>query len=56
MYRLDASPTSPEDEQPAIGLIGMGAMGRMYADCFSKAGWKRHVIRMGEWQQVNGIC
>ncbi|TFK65669.1 NAD(P)-binding protein [Pluteus cervinus] len=39
--RPDVSPNSPEAEQPVIGLIGMGAMGRMYADQLSAAGWKR---------------
>ncbi|KLO10768.1 Prephenate dehydrogenase [Schizopora paradoxa] len=37
-------PTFPEDEQPTIGLIGMGEMGRMYANAFSKAGWKKIVV------------
>ncbi|KAJ7112434.1 hypothetical protein C8R43DRAFT_1091499 [Mycena crocata] len=37
----DISPTSPVEEQPTIGLIGMGAMGRMYAKYLSKAGWKK---------------
>ena len=27
--------------QPVIGLIGMGAMGRMYATLLSDAGWNR---------------
>jgi len=29
------------DEQPTIGLIGMGAMGKMYARYLSAAGWKK---------------
>ena len=37
----DVSPSSPRDEQPTIGLIGMGAMGRMYAKYFNEAGWKK---------------
>ncbi|KAJ6502195.1 hypothetical protein C8R45DRAFT_611730 [Mycena sanguinolenta] len=37
----DASPSSPLEEQPTIGLIGMGAMGRMYAKYLSSAGWKK---------------
>ncbi|KAJ7172165.1 hypothetical protein C8R46DRAFT_992181 [Mycena filopes] len=37
----DVSPASPIDDQPTIGLIGMGAMGRMYAKYLSKAGWKK---------------
>ncbi|KAG6901200.1 hypothetical protein C0995_015483 [Termitomyces sp. Mi166 len=35
----DVSPSSPRDAQPTIGLIGMGAMGRMYAKYLSEAGW-----------------
>lgn len=38
------TPNAPEHEQPTIGLIGMGAMGRMYAKLFSQAGWKKCVI------------
>lgn len=37
----NVTPASPIEEQPTIGLIGMGAMGRMYANYFSKAGWKK---------------
>ncbi|KAJ7940301.1 hypothetical protein B0H13DRAFT_1937476 [Mycena leptocephala] len=37
----DVSPDSPFEEQPTIGLIGMGAMGRMYAKYLSEAGWKK---------------
>jgi len=29
-----------EDAQKAVGLIGMGDMGRMYARRLSDAGWK----------------
>ena len=43
MVRCDVTPDMPYDEQPSIGLIGMGEMGRMYANCLSKAGWKRFV-------------
>jgi prephenate dehydrogenase (NADP+) len=39
--RTDVSPELPSDEQPTIGLIGMGAMGRMYAQYLSAAGWKK---------------
>ncbi|KAG5640976.1 hypothetical protein DXG03_006469 [Asterophora parasitica] len=35
------SPSSPRDAQPTIGLIGMGAMGRMYAKYLSEAGWQK---------------
>jgi len=41
MIRPDVTPDAPVDEQPAIGLIGMGVMGRMYAQCLSAAGWKK---------------
>lgn len=41
MIRPDVTPQSPYDEQPVIGIIGMGAMGGMYAKCLSNAGWKR---------------
>lgn len=35
------SPDSPANNQPTIGLIGMGEMGRMYAGILSAAGWKK---------------
>ncbi|KAK7457767.1 prephenate dehydrogenase (NADP(+)) [Stygiomarasmius scandens] len=35
------NPNDPVDRQPTIGIIGMGAMGRMYANLLSKAGWKK---------------
>ncbi|KAK7038009.1 Prephenate dehydrogenase [Favolaschia claudopus] len=41
VWMNDVSPQSPLEEQPIIGLIGMGAMGHMYAKHFSKAGWKK---------------
>jgi len=37
----DVSPSSLSDMQPTIGLIGMGAMGRMYAKYLGGAGWCR---------------
>ncbi|KAF8663979.1 hypothetical protein AX16_000831 [Volvariella volvacea WC 439] len=37
----DVQPTSPVDEQPTIGLIGMGDMGKMYAKHLSEAGWRK---------------
>ncbi|KAI0672795.1 Prephenate dehydrogenase [Trametes maxima] len=43
-FRPDVTPGSSEDEQPALGLIGMGAMGSMYARVFSEAGWKKIYI------------
>jgi prephenate dehydrogenase (NADP+) len=42
----DISPNTPVDKQPVIGLIGMGAMGRMYARHLSAAGWKRFVVAL----------
>jgi prephenate dehydrogenase (NADP+) len=38
----DASPALSPEYQPTIGLIGMGAMGRMYAR-YLQAGWCRFV-------------
>ncbi|KAF9494044.1 NAD(P)-binding protein [Pleurotus eryngii] len=40
----DVSPESPVEKQPVIGLIGMGAMGRMYAKVLAEAGWQRLVV------------
>ncbi|KAJ6597245.1 Prephenate dehydrogenase [Mycena vulgaris] len=39
--RDDVGPATPVESQPTIGLIGMGAMGRMYAKYLSQAGWKK---------------
>ncbi|THG99619.1 hypothetical protein EW145_g7229, partial [Phellinidium pouzarii] len=39
--RTDVTPDTPASEQPTIGLIGMGEMGRMYATHMSRAGWKK---------------
>jgi hypothetical protein len=44
MIRPDVSPNPPAHEQPTIGLIGMGAMGRMYAKLLSQAHWKQCVF------------
>lgn len=41
MISPDVSPDAPLEEQPAIGLIGMGAMGSMYAKYLAAAGWKK---------------
>ncbi|KAF9447551.1 hypothetical protein P691DRAFT_760657 [Macrolepiota fuliginosa MF-IS2] len=35
------TPDVPEHAQPVIGLIGMGAMGRMYAKLLSQVGWRK---------------
>ncbi|KAL1723682.1 hypothetical protein EV715DRAFT_245150 [Schizophyllum commune] len=49
MVRADVTPESPAEEQPIIGLIGMGAMGKMYAKFLSEGGWKRiHVCDVPE--------
>ncbi|KAI8989839.1 Prephenate dehydrogenase [Trametes punicea] len=42
--KSDVTPESPAEDHPAIGLIGMGAMGSMYASLLSKAGWKKIYI------------
>ena len=39
----EVTPSSPTENQPTIGLIGMGAMGRMYAKYLGQAGWRRYV-------------
>lgn len=33
----------PIDQQPTIGIIGMGLMGSMYTNRLSAAGWKKFV-------------
>ena len=38
----NVTPDAPAAEQPVLGIIGMGAMGKMYAKYLSKAGWKRY--------------
>ena len=40
----DVTPQSPVEKQPVIGLIGMGAMGTMYAQQLADAGWKKYVL------------
>ena len=39
----NVTPDAPVHAQPTIGLIGMGAMGYMYAKLLSQAGWKKSV-------------
>ncbi|KAF5361304.1 hypothetical protein D9758_010285 [Tetrapyrgos nigripes] len=34
-------PEDAADSQPTLGIIGMGAMGKMYATLLAKAGWKK---------------
>ena len=41
MFHPEVSPLFPSDEQPVIGIIGVGAMGKMYANRLSQAGWKK---------------
>jgi prephenate dehydrogenase (NADP+) len=41
MVRTNVSLNDPPEEHPTIGLIGMGAMGAMYAKHLSKAGWTK---------------
>ena len=41
MIHPDVSHNAPAHEQPTIGLIGMGTMGRMYAKLLSQACWKQ---------------
>jgi hypothetical protein len=43
MFHPRVSPSFLQQDQPVIGIIGMGAMGNMYAKLFSAAGWKRSV-------------
>lgn len=38
---MAVTPDMPEEAQPSIGLIGMGAMGSMYAKYLSSGGWKK---------------
>jgi len=40
----NVTPDVPVHGQPIIGLIGMGAMGYMYAKLLSQAGWKKSVF------------
>ncbi|KAJ6606915.1 prephenate dehydrogenase [Mycena sp. CBHHK59/15] len=48
-FSLDVDTASQLKEQPTIGLIGMGAMGKMYAKYLSHAGWKKiHVCDQPE--------
>jgi hypothetical protein len=44
MIHPDVSPNAPAHKQPIIGLIGMGAMGHMYAKLLSQAHWKQCVF------------
>ncbi|THH12662.1 hypothetical protein EW146_g7491 [Bondarzewia mesenterica] len=41
MVRPDVTPDAPVEEQPTIGLIGMGAMGKIYAKYLLDGGWKK---------------
>ncbi|KAG6334093.1 hypothetical protein ID866_4998 [Astraeus odoratus] len=41
MIRTNVQPSDPMEDQPTIGIIGMGAMGTMYAKYLSEGGWKK---------------
>jgi len=43
MISANVSPSDPTEQQPTIGLIGMGAMGSMYAKHLSDAGWNKYL-------------
>jgi pyrroline-5-carboxylate reductase len=49
----NVTPSSPRDEQPTIGLIGMGAMGKMYANCLAEAGWQKYTIGLPNCMHPN---
>ncbi|KIY71821.1 prephenate dehydrogenase [Cylindrobasidium torrendii FP15055 ss-10] len=40
-FPRDLKATAPANEQPTIGIIGMGLMGSMYARVLTQAGWKK---------------
>lgn len=42
--RFNATPDAPAEDQPVIGIIGMGEMGKMYARTLSAAGWAKWVL------------
>jgi len=42
----NVTPDAPLHSQPTIGLIGMGAMGYMYAKLLSQAGWKKSAFSL----------
>ncbi|KAF9818653.1 hypothetical protein IEO21_02633 [Rhodonia placenta] len=44
MIHPDVTPDSPIEEQPALGVIGMGSMGTLYVKHLEAGGWKRQVI------------
>ncbi|KAH9917437.1 uncharacterized protein B0H18DRAFT_1087082 [Fomitopsis serialis] len=46
MIRPDITPDSPVEEQPAIGVIGMGSMGTMYAQILYEGGWKKIYVSL----------
>ncbi|KIK64959.1 hypothetical protein GYMLUDRAFT_39359 [Collybiopsis luxurians FD-317 M1] len=58
MFSLTVSPKDPIEHQPAIGIIGMGAMGKMYAKLLAKAGWKKiHVCdRPENFETLREYC
>jgi prephenate dehydrogenase (NADP+) len=42
--RFNVSPSDPVDQHPVIGLIGMGAMGKMYVKHLSAGGWNKYAV------------
>ncbi|KAJ3724839.1 prephenate dehydrogenase [Lentinula raphanica] len=58
MFSSTVSPNDPIESQPTIGIIGMGAMGKMYAKLFAKAGWKKiHVCdRPENYASIREYC
>ncbi|KAF9070104.1 prephenate dehydrogenase [Rhodocollybia butyracea] len=58
MFSSTVSPKDSSENQPTIGIIGMGAMGKMYAKLFTKAGWKKiHVCdRPENFEAIREYC
>ncbi|KAJ3999656.1 prephenate dehydrogenase [Lentinula boryana] len=58
MFSSSVSPDDPIKSQPTIGIIGMGAMGKMYTKLFAKAGWKKiHVCdRPENYEAIREYC
>ena len=46
MVRFDVAPDADPEDQPVIGLIGMGEMGKMYAHRLAKCGWAKSVSQL----------
>ncbi|KAJ3933572.1 MAG: prephenate dehydrogenase [Lentinula lateritia] len=53
MFSSTIGPNDRIEDQPTIGIIGLGAMGKMYAMLFAKAGWKKiHVCDRPENHEI----